>query len=127
MKIKIGIVLICCLLSLSSIAKGIDGSYSVSGKAYQSNGEIIRNGQITVELNGEKKIILTDSLGNYQFSVDYATACPSVVRGLKKWKANKKINPKFINLTYADENERIRNKWRRNMSKGHRQLDLKFS
>ena len=71
MKIRTTILLVFCLLYLSSNAKGIFGSYAFSGKAYNSKGELIRNGEIVVDIKGSKEIIKTDSLGNYQFDYEY--------------------------------------------------------
>ena len=126
MKIRTTILLVFCLMYLTSNAKGILGSYIFSGKAYNAQGELIRNGKIIVDIKGSKETIKTDSLGNYQFDLGYATACPSVVRGLKRRKANNKINPKFITLQYSNIEVKVKNKWRKYGSKGSRRLNITF-
>jgi hypothetical protein len=123
---KTAIFLILCLIASNSYSKGIFGSYAITGKAYDKSGVLIKNDKITVEFNGERKNVETDSLGNYTIGIGYATACPSVFRGLKRRKANKKMNPKFIVINYNDQEIVIKNKWRKYVPKRRRYLDLHF-
>lgn len=102
------------------------GSYLISGKAYNASGKPICNGEITLQFDDKSQIIKTDSLGNYNFEVNYETVCPSEVRGIKRRQANTMLNPKFIILEFENETLKIKNKWRKFESKNQRELNLYF-
>lgn len=123
---KPSILIIICLLSFSSFAKGLMGNYIISGKAYNSIGKPICNGEIILQFNDKSQIIKTDSLGNYYFEVNYETVCPSEVKGIKRRKANNMLNPKFILLEFENETVKIKNKWRKFESKKRQELNLYF-
>lgn len=124
-----GILLVLVLLfSANSFAKGMQGTYSITGRAYDENGELIRNGKFTVMFKDQREVVETDSLGHYRFEVSYATACPSEFRGFARRKVNRQLNPKFLTLNYGEHSLRIKNKWKKFCCRevDSRKLDLHF-
>lgn len=119
------LILLLVLISQALSAKGLLGSYKLSGYVYQNN-QPVCNQMVNIRFGDESFNIRTDSLGYYSFEVPYATACPSVVRGIKRMKANHKLNPKFVLFEFNSQQLRIRNKWNRYRRKGIINSNLKF-
>lgn len=126
MKFQLILLSAICVLSFSTNAKGIAGTYSLTGKAYTANGELIRNSEIEVQINGSKEMVETDSLGNYHYKVDYKMVCPSEFKGLRRRRTDNKINPKYISFKYADQEVLMKNKWRKYRTRGESNFDIKF-
>ncbi len=126
MKFRLILLSAICVLSFSTNAKGIEGTYSLTGKAYAANEELIRNSEIEVEINGSKEMVETDSLGNYHYEVDYKMVCPSEFKGIRRRRTDNKINPKYITFKYADQKVLVKNKWRKYKSKNECNLDIRF-
>jgi len=124
--IRISFILLFSAASFFSNAKGIIGSYVISGKVFDHDGHTIQNDTVTVIFKDVRHRVLTDAEGNYKFEVGFATACPSVVRGIKRRRANNELNPKRIFVQYHDNRVSLKNKWRKHTYGGHYTKDIRF-
>jgi hypothetical protein len=112
-------------INASSFPKGGSGEYFIIGKAFDKNNQTITNDSLNVEFKGEIQIIQTDSLGRYELSIPWSTACPS--HFLFTDHENEKLNPKWINVTFKGDKIKIKNEWEDYAVKPTtRKLDLKF-
>ncbi|MBL4736265.1 MAG: hypothetical protein JKY18_13170 [Flavobacteriales bacterium] len=101
------------LTTLFTLSKGASGTYCISGKAYYSSGELIKNQTIMVDFNNVREETSVDSLGNYEIKIRWQTACPSGIRRSAIKLANERLNPKWIKLNCNGFEIRIENKWRK--------------
>jgi hypothetical protein len=120
-------------LSLPAFSKGTYGKYFITGKAYNSKNELLRNKTIIVDFKGEKNEVRTDGSGNYKITIVWMTACPSGLSAEEAVKETERLNPRWIWLTCDGTQIKIENEWKKYGGMGAkkeeeitRNLDLKF-
>ncbi|MCW3082780.1 MAG: hypothetical protein JWP12_146 [Bacteroidetes bacterium] len=94
-------------------AKGRAGSYFVKGTAYGINKTLLKNCELSVTTGGKTQIVTTDSAGQFEIEVAWATACPSGISAAKQRRETKRHNPKYIYIKYKDKELKLNNDWKK--------------
>lgn len=109
------IILLTLLFSLSFTThlsgKGCSGTYFIRGTAYSADKTVLKNTSLRIEFGKETKTVLTDSNGHYEIEISWINACPSGRTKKQHRQDNKKINPPFIYIHFADKEIKLENKW----------------
>ena len=104
-------VLFFCCLTIKTFSKGCSGKYYISGTAYSTDKAVLKNSTLTVKFGYSTKSILTDSNGHFEIELAWTNACPSRRTAAQHKQDNEKINPKFIYISYSDNEIKLKNKW----------------
>lgn len=105
------LILFLLFSSLLSFGRGSNGNYFIIGKAYNSQGQLLKNQTIKVTFNNQIQEITTDNNGNYELKIYWESTCPSAKTKKEKAEANEKLNPKWIKVSYNGKEIKIKNKW----------------
>lgn len=93
-------------------AKGDSGTYFVRGKAYGPYNSILRNAELRVVTGDSSKIITTDSEGDFEFEVNWETACATSDSKLTREEINNKMNAD-VRIMYKGQELTIKNEWKK--------------
>jgi hypothetical protein len=106
-------ILFLTFLTTASFAKGSSGICYIRGIAYGTDKTILKNADLTIKIGNATKTVKTNSNGEFEIDVYWESACPS---GRTLWqhrRDDKKINPEFIFISYADKEIKLNNKWKK--------------
>lgn len=106
-------ILLFTFLTTATFAKGGAGTYYIKGTAYGTDKVVLKNVELTVKIGNETKSIKTDNNGQFKIEVHWESACPSDATIEQQEQANKKNNPEFIYINYADKKIKLYNKWKK--------------
>jgi hypothetical protein len=112
-RISLLITLSVLLITQVSYSEGIFGSYVVSGKAYDSRGNLLKDRVISVDDGKQIREIRLDEEGNYLVEVIYGTACRSVKRGNSYRRATREMNTRKLIFSLMGERVEIRVNWKK--------------
>lgn len=115
--------------SLTGIAysKGIFGTYTLTGKVYDSDGNVLKHQWISVNDGTKTHRIQSDEQGNYSFKVFYGTPCRSALRGASYRKALREMNPRVLVFSCNDRSKRFRTNWKKGSRKQTIEHTLRFN
>ncbi len=111
-------ILLLTLNPTDSLAKGMAGSYIISGVAVTKRGDTLRNEQLLMYFKDKVDTLNTDWNGYYQATISWETPCPS---GLKPSQINhltKELNPKYIYFSFKNNKTKIKNEWKHFIHEG---------
>jgi len=103
------LLLIFLGFTLAALAKGASGSYFITGTAFGKNNSVLTNAELVVQ--GKK--FKTNDKGQFEIEIHWETACPSNASRKEIRQATRKLNPKFIYISYRTKEIKVRNKWKR--------------
>ena len=109
-----------------SYSSGIFGTYNLSGQAYDSKGNLLRNQPISVYDGKSIHQIQSDEQGNYTFEVFYSVPCRSAISGRSYRKSLRKTNPRVLVFSYNDREVEIRTNWKKGVRKKTLKRILRF-
>lgn len=106
-------ILFFLALTTGTFAKGGSGIYYIKGTAYGAGKTILKNTELTVKIGSTTRKIRTDGNGVYEIEVPWENADPSLRTNGQHRHDNKKLNPKFICISYMDKEIKIDNNWKK--------------
>lgn len=106
-------ILFFIVLTTGTFAKGGSGTYYIKGTAYGTGKTILKNADLNVKIGSVTKTVRTDDNGLYEIEVPWESACRSIRTFGQHRRDNKKLNPEFIYISYADKEIKLENKWKK--------------
>ncbi len=104
-------ILLLTLNPTDSLAKGMAGSYIISGVAMTKRGDTLRNEQLLMYFKDKVDTLNTDWNGYYQATISWETPCPSGLKLSQIKRLTKEINPKYIYFSFKNNKIKVRNDW----------------
>lgn len=106
-------IILLTINPMDGFAKGLSGSYTLSGVAMTKRGDTLRNERLLMSFNDKTDTLFTDWNGHYQVIIPYGTACPSNVKRYQLSRLTRKMNPKYISFSFNKNSVKVKNEWRR--------------
>lgn len=106
-------MLLLLISPLLSLAKGGSGKYFISGIAYNAETKALIDKIITVKFNGRTWTVNTDHEGRFEIEIPWVSACPSGITRAAHQRMNRKLNPKWIEISYESLHAKLENNWQK--------------
>ncbi|MFI5149884.1 MAG: hypothetical protein ACHQRM_09145 [Bacteroidia bacterium] len=104
------LIVIYSVFPSDALAKGRKGTYVIKGAMYEKSGtKIIPNTIFIIE--GQN--VMTNEKGEYSVNITWETPCSFRLNFIKKRKATRKLNPKYVYLKFGDKQQRCLNQWKK--------------